>query len=247
MHRSTIGTNDERGSAKNGCEFQKIGTITPVLDVARPLHLNGSKISSPDDHNTKGRGACSKGPDHFRRETLSLTTGIRMHHHIRLLRRKSLRQPSLRQLEFGTCGTRYPQKIKHGEIPTHGMISTVYDCPFSMQQTRSLAGIGEPHDTRGSGKSGKQGAPQQSLQIDRQIGLPIGQDLQPGQRADPSPRPPEFFTGKKQCSGDPRMMLHQRAPCRVNEPAQLGFRPVPMDGRDNRKRMDHITERTRLD
>jgi hypothetical protein len=83
-----------------------------------------------------------------------------MYYYIRLLRGKSHRQSSLRQFEFGTRGTRYPQKIKHGEIPAYGMISMVDDCPFAMEQTRSLASIREPHDARGSRKSRKQGAPQ---------------------------------------------------------------------------------------
>ena len=118
--------------------------------------------------------------------------------------------------------------------------------PLTVEQASPLACIGKPDDVRCSGDSGKEGTAEQSLEVDRQVGLPVTEGSEPGHRTEPSGHSPELVTGEENRLRDSGVPLDKRPPRGLDEPAQLRVGPVRVDRGDYGDRMDDISERTRL-
>ena len=169
-----------------------------------------------------------------------------MEHHVgrggvEAFRQLTRGQHKLRPLHF-----RDAENLQSPEVAGHRVGVIIDQSTLSMQEPCPLSGIRKADDPDGSGDPCEKSAPEQALQVDRQIRPPVTQGAEPCDRANPTGRTPELVTGKKDRSRNAGMPLDEGAPCGLDQPAKLGLGPVTVDCGDHGKGMDDIAEGTRL-
>ena len=109
---------------------------------------------------------------------------------------------------------------------------------------RTFASIGEADDATaiGAGEFGDEGAAEEALEIEDEVGFAGGDFFRPAGDARPAGGAAELAAGEVDDFIDVRVAVEERGPFGIDEPAEVRVRPALFDDGDGGEGVDDVAE-----
>ena len=131
-----------------------------------------------------------------------------------------------------------------GEVAGDGVRLGGHVHGLVVEMASAFAGVGEADDATGVGaaEAGDEGAAEESLEIEDEVGFARGDLFRPAGNARPAGGAAELTAGEVDDFIDVRVAVEERRPLGIDEPAEVRVRPAFFDEGDGGEGVDDVAE-----
>ena len=244
MGRAAIDADDEARPTDQPNELENGRVVQQIETVFRWEDL---PVCTPNEDNASG---CERAAKFFHRqiaERLAAAAGKWMKENESFLFLETRDSVAGWQRKTERPRDWDPEEFDQLEIALDRVRIAIDRCDLLIEEVCAFPGIAHPAKLARMTDAANQCAPQQTLKIERDIGLEPARLLQPGKEMIRHPKTPKLTSGKNMDVIDTPVAAQQRRPFGVDHPGDLrcGICLSNQGGRG--QGMDNVPERTRLD
>ena len=241
VHGAAVHADGEGGAAEEPEEFGEGGAVEEIGDV-RGGGDRGVGAAGEDDA-VRGEGVAEVG-DLGGGEGFFRAAGEGVEEDERLGGVEACGRGTLWQRPFERHGGFDAECGDEGEVAIDGVRLGGHVHGLVVEMAGAFAGVGEADDASaiGAAEAGDEGAAEEALEIEDEVGFAGGDLFRPAGDARPAGGAAELAAGEVDDFIDMRVAIEERCPFGIDEPAEVRVRPAFFDEGDGGEGVDDVAE-----